>query len=117
MRGPLGSAGESMRSTHVLLALSLVSVPLAAQQQDPQSYRPPKGFVPDSATAVRVAVAVWTPIYGDSLIMAEQPFIATLRDGVWTVTGTLPRPYTRGGVAMARIAKRDGRILFVRHSQ
>src|SRR5467141_1663954 len=117
MRGPLGSAGESMRSTHVLLALSLVSAPLAAQQPDPRSYRPPKGFVPDSATAVRVAVAVWIPIYGDSLIMAEQPFIATLRDGVWTVTGTLPRPYTRGGVAMARIAKRDGRILFVRHSQ
>ena len=113
----LGRAGGLLRTTVSLLALSLLSAALAAQQPDPQSYKPPRGFVPDSATAVRIAVAVWIPIYGESHIMAEQPFVATLKDGVWTVVGTLPRPYTQGGVAMARIAKRDGRILFVKHSQ
>jgi hypothetical protein len=73
--------------------------------------------VPDSATAVRVAVAVWIPIYGESQIMAEQPFVATLEDGVWTVTGTLPPRYNLGGVAMVKIAKADGRILFILHSK
>ena len=106
-----------MRITCILFICGLVINPLAAQQPDPHSYKPSNGFVPDSATAVRIAVAVWIPIYGDSLIMSEQPFVAALKAGVWTVTGTLPRQYNRGGVAMARIAKHDGRILFVKHSQ
>jgi hypothetical protein len=106
-----------MRVTRILFISGLVINPLAAQQPDAHSYKPPNGFVPDSATAVRVAIAVWIPIYGDSLIMSQQPFVATLKDGIWTVTGTLPPQYTQGGVAMARIAKRDGRILFVKHSQ
>src|SRR5260370_17071259 len=94
-----------MRTTAILLVFGLLAASTAAQQPDPQSYRPPRGFVPDSATAVRIAVAVWIPIYGDTLIMAEQPFIATLNDGVWTVMGTLPRRYTRGGVAIPRIVQ------------
>ena len=106
-----------MRVTSILLLCCLAIGPAAAQQPDPRSYHPPGGFVPDSATAVRIAVAVWVPIYGDSLIMSEQPFVATLKDGVWTVTGTLSRQHTQGGVAIARISKRDGRILFVKHSQ
>jgi hypothetical protein len=107
-----------MRLQHVLLVCSLVvATPALAQQADPQSYKPPKGFVPDSATAVRIAVAVWIPIYGDSLIRSEEPYVATLANGVWTVTGTLPRQYNKGGVAIAKIAKRDGRVIFVKHSQ
>ena len=103
------------------VAICLVAtLPIAgARNQDPtvKSYVPPNGFVPDSGTAVRVAVAVWIPIYGASQIRSEQPYVATLKDGVWTVTGTLPRQYNLGGVAMARISKRDGRILFVLHGQ
>ena len=88
----------------------------ASQTPGVRSYAPPNGFVPDSVTAVRIAVAVWTPIYGERLIMSERPFIAKLKDSVWTVTGTLP-PNTPGGTAIARIAKRDGRVLFVIHEQ
>ena len=106
-----------MRFTLILFMYGLAIGPAAARQPDPHSYSPANGFVPDSATAVRIAVAVWIPIYGDSLIMSEQPSVAMLNGGVWTVTGTPPRPYTQGGVAIARIAKRDGRILFVKHSQ
>ena len=103
-----------MRVAICLLATVLISGP---RNQDPtvKGYLPPNGFVPDSGTAVRVAVAVWIPIYGASQIRSEQPYVATLKDGVWTVTGTLPRQYNLGGVAMARISKRDGRILFVLH--
>jgi NTF2 fold immunity protein len=85
--------------------------------QGAKGYVPPGGFVPDSATAVRIAVAVWIPIYGAAQIRAEQPYVASLKNGVWTVTGTLPRQYNLGGTAVARIAKKDGRILFVIHYQ
>jgi len=105
-----------MRVAICLVATVLISGP---RNQDPtvKGYVPPNGFVPDSGTAVRVAVAVWIPIYGASQIRSEQPYVATLKDGVWTVSGTLPRQYNRGGVAMARISKSDGRILFVLHGQ
>ena len=81
-----------------------------------KGYMPPSGFVPDSATAVRIAVAVWIPIYGGAQIRSEQPYVAKLSGDVWMVTGTLPRG-SFGGIAEARIAKNDGRILFVIHSQ
>ena len=139
------------------LSLAFVLVPclVDAQQPGPQGYTPPHGFVPDSATAVRIAVAAWIPIYGESRIMAEKPFAATLQDSVWTVTGsppsciafttpqpsppsrlvvirhrTSPEPHpcpvvvvdgasfdlaARDGVAVAKIAQRDARILFVTH--
>ena len=105
-----------MRVAIRLVATVLISGP---RNQDPtvKGYVPPNGFVPDSGTAVRVAVAVWIPIYGASQIRSEQPYVATLKDGVWTVTGTLPRQYNQGGVAIARISKRDGRILFALHGQ
>ena len=85
--------------------------------QGAKGYVPLDGFVPDSATAVRIAVAVWIPIYGAAQIRSEQPYVASFKNGVWTVTGTLPRQYNVGGTATARIAKNDGRILFVIHYQ
>jgi len=105
-----------MRVAICLVATVLISGP-RNQDSTVKGYVPPNGFVPDSSTAVRVAVAVWIPIYGASQIRSEQPYVATLKDGVWTVTSTLPRQYNLGGVAMARISKRDGRILFVLHGQ
>ncbi len=81
-----------------------------------RSYIPTKGFVPDAVTAIRIAVAVWTPIYGEKQIRSEKPFKARLRRGVWTVTGSLPEEWV-GGVAEADIAQKDGRILRVIHGE
>ncbi len=80
------------------------------------SYFPPAGFVPDAQTAVAIAEAVLTPIYGADKIKGERPFTATLKDGIWTVVGSLPRG-TLGGVAIAEIAKNDGRIQRVSHGK
>ena len=104
-----------MRVAICLLGALLVSAP---RKQTPavKGYVPPNGFVPDSATAVRIAVAVWIPIYGASQIRSEQPYVARLKDNVWTVTGTLPRGMV-GGTAEARISESDGRILFVFHGR
>ncbi|SRR6266498_3388177 len=104
-----------MRTIPVLATL-LVALASIAQQPSQRSYIPPNGFVPDSATAVRIAVAVWIPIYGEHQIISKHPFVAKLDKDVWTVTGTLPAGY-QGGTAIARIARRDGRILFVIHGQ
>jgi len=102
-----------------LAILALAGLATAAQQPATPGYVPPNGFVPDSATATRIAEAVWIPIYGEQHILSERPFVATLDHDVWTVTGTLgraPAGMVRvGGTAVARIAKLDGRILFVTH--
>ena len=111
-----------MRLTTAFLALLLVPRLAGAQQPTYHPYVPASGFVPDSATAVGIAVAVWAPIYGQ--IAPEQPVAATLDDGVWTVTGCVHRPglmmVIRGIVlqgppidtVVVKIAKRDGRVLY-----
>jgi hypothetical protein len=81
------------------------------------SYRPAQGYVPDAATAIRIAVAVWEPVNGKQVIDSEKPYIATLKGGIWTVVGTfhhLPGDAV-GGVAIAEISKRDGTILRMSH--
>jgi hypothetical protein len=110
------------RSVLVCLVCAAIAGPsvVAAQQEPRPAYEPPQGFVPDSATAVRIAVAVWTPIYGRTEIRSEAPYRATLRDSVWTVVGSFhcERGVTcLGGVAVAEIAKRDGRIIRVSHGR
>ena len=79
-------------------------------------YIPPsEGYVPDAETAIRIAEAIWVPIYGED-IYDKQPFVAEYNNvlGRWTVKGTLPEGVL-GGVPEARIRKRDGKILFVLH--
>ena len=79
-------------------------------------YVPARGFVPDADTAVVIAEAVLSPLYGRTQIRQERPFHARLVKGVWIVSGSLP-PGRLGGVAVVRMAKRDGRILFVTHGK
>jgi hypothetical protein len=74
------------------------------------------GVVRDEATAIKIAVAVWEPIYGAEKIAAEKPFRATLANGVWTVQGSLPKGW-KGGVALAEISKADGRIIRISHGK
>jgi hypothetical protein len=50
---------------------------------------PKKGYVPDSATALKVAEAVLIPVYGQQKVDSQRPFSAKLEDDVWTVDGTL----------------------------
>lgn len=66
--------------------------------------------------AVKVAVAILVPIYGEDVIAKEQPFRATLdkRKGIWTVEGTLEGEMS-GGVAHVQIRKSDGMIVNVWH--
>jgi hypothetical protein len=77
---------------------------------------PPAGYVPDEQTAIRIAKAVLEPAYGNKRIAAQEPFVATLKDGVWTVEGYLP-PGVTGGVAHVEISRSDARVLRMIHGK
>jgi hypothetical protein len=80
-----------------------------------KSYVPKDGFVPDKITAIKIAIAVWLPIYGKT-IYKEKPYSAELKNGVWFVQGSLPKGSV-GGVAEIAIQKSDGKILGVIHGK
>ena len=92
-------------------------LPCAGVAQARGAFQPPQGYVPDAKTAIRIAVAVLTPIYGEKQVQFEKPYRATLKNGIWTVNGSLPNSFTVGGTAFIQISKKDGRILFVMHTK
>ena len=78
-------------------------------------YLPPNGYVPNAETAIKIAEAVWLPIYGDE-IYKYKPFKADLiQDTIWKVYGTV---YTdKGGSPIAEIQKSDCKILSIYHEK
>jgi hypothetical protein len=104
---------KSIIRTFVLASLAM---PVAAADSSPHSYAPKSGFVPNESTAIAIAIAVWTPIYGEDAIARQKPYTATLVNDTWIVEGSLPKGIL-GGVARAEIAKRNGRILRVTHGK
>jgi len=77
---------------------------------------PQRGVVPDEATAVKVAEAIFVPVFGEEEVAKWRPYHAQLKDGVWTVYGTL-KPGSRGGTPMLAIQERDGKVLEIWFSQ
>jgi len=107
-----------MHRIYRFIALAAAGAVLAAVAAETGvfSFKPKDGFVPTKEVAIKIAVAVWEPIYGTEHIAAEKPYQARLTNGVWIVEGSLPEGVA-GGVAEARISKDDGRILGVSHGQ
>jgi hypothetical protein len=85
------------------------------------SYQPPNGYVSDEKTAIAIADAILLPIYGSEQLSKEKPLVAELKNGVWFVSGSLPKPpegsLSVGGTAEVEISQRDGRILRVSHGE
>lgn len=71
-------------------------------------------LVPDAETAIKVAEAIWHPIYGDK-IKRKKPFTAVLKEEIWEVKGTLHTQ--KGGVPYIKIQKSDCQILEVYHTK
>lgn len=100
--------------------MTLASLIGVADADAQSGYVPPKGFVPDAATATAIARAILIPIYGAEMIRGEEPLAASRQGDVWTVNGTLQCAVKRpalcvGGAATVRLSAKDGRILFVIH--
>ena len=103
----------------IILLFSSALVLCAIQEGifKPTGAQPPAGFVPDEVTAVKVAEAIWLPLFGKD-IYESWPFTAKLiGDSVWVVEGTLPSPrpgyVTIGAIPHAEIRKKDCRVLLV----
>ena len=105
-----------MKMIPEIMVVLLLMVGCQSMSETRPNYRPPAGYVPDAATAIRIAEAVWLPIYGKDQIESERPFIAELSSDVWTVTGSLPEGW-KGGTAEIEIRKTDGTILRVIHGE
>lgn len=84
--------------------------------ENTETVRRPGGYVPDAKTAIAVAIAVLTPIYGKADIDSEKPWHTGLKDEVWTVVGTFHGPGFGGG-AVIQLDKKSGKVLFVGHGQ
>jgi hypothetical protein len=78
------------------------------------NYKPKNGYVSNKQAAISIAVAVWIPIYGKATIEGEKPYRAALKNGVWTVMGSLPEGHV-GGTVEALISQDSGCILRVIH--
>jgi hypothetical protein len=107
--GPVASIGTGEEMKYALVLLCAIFCLSSNVMADNHSYVPDAGFVPDERTATQIAEAVLTPIYGAEAVKQERPFTASLKDGVWTVVGSLPRGAV-GGVSLVEIASKDGRI-------
>lgn len=84
------------------------------RQNKNENYR--RDYVPNEETAIKVAEAIWLPIYGDD-IYNDTPFKATLKDSsIWIVEGTLNN-YEYGGVPYIEIQKKDCKVLKVTHGK
>jgi NTF2 fold immunity protein len=89
----------------------------------PPGFIPKEGFVPNAEVAQAIAGAVLLPVYGEETINSERPFKVSLKDDVWTVTGSVPcenppaGAVCPGGSSEVRISKKTGQILYMTHSQ
>jgi hypothetical protein len=77
--------------------------------------------VPDSEAAIKIAEATLIPVYGKNKVISERPFHASLNDEVWTVTGTLHckdnKATCKGGVAIVRLSRAEGRVISMSHGK
>lgn len=72
-------------------------------------------LVPNANTAIKIAEAIWLPIYGEN-IYNKKPFVAKLnKNDVWVVVGTVHS--LKGGAPYIEIQKHDGKILRVYHEK
>ena len=68
------------------------------------------GYVPDAKAAVRIAVSIWSSLYGEYIPHEKPPIKVTLKnDSIWIVQGTLLPDY-EGGTPYTEISKNNGTI-------
>jgi len=103
-----------LRVSAVLLAL--LSFSFGSDKKPEGTSLPSRGVVPNEITAVKIAEAVFLPIFGEEEVAKYRPYEAILKDGVWTVFGTL-KPGSRGGTPTLTIQKIDAKVLDVWFSQ
>lgn len=100
----------------ILLLVILVTFSVVAMNlQKSKKAAIKRSYVPDKETAIKIAEAIWLPIYGEGIYNCK-PFVAELRnDSIWVVQGTLTTG--KGGVPYIEIQKTDCKVLKVIHGK
>lgn len=101
-----------MKRLLLIFVLCILFAPNVTMQENTDC----ENYVPNEITAIKIAEAIWLPIYGKS-IYRKKPFVAELVDNsTWVVKGTLLKGKV-GGVPYIEIQKCDGKILTVTHGK
>lgn len=87
-----------------------------SEGSEKHTYLPKEGYVPNEETAIKIAVAVWEPIYGVKKIAQEKPYKAKLQNGIWSVSGSLKSGWV-GGVAEIEICKSTAQVVRLSHGK
>lgn len=99
-----------------IIVLVMLSLSTFAEDKIIHNVLPQNGYIPNKNVAIKIALTIWGPIYGENKIKSEAPYNAKLEKGVWLVTGTLQKGW-KGGVAIIEIDKKSGKILRVSHGK
>ena len=99
----------------IFTALFLICTSLTcAKDNIPWLFDRAGGLVPDKKTAINIAEAILFPIYGERNIRDERPYQVSLKEGKWTIEGTLTRGFV-GGVFHIVIRQRDACVVEISH--
>lgn len=85
-------------------------------------YKPIEGYVATEELALGIAEFYLDSIYGEESVDLQKPLNAVLKNGIWTITGTLQQPtnpeyITIGGVAEIHLSKSSGKVLRITHGK
>lgn len=75
-----------------------------------------EGFLAEAGTAARLGELLLARVYGQSQIDRQKPLLVNEAEGVWIVTGQLPRGRA-GGVGRIELARADARVLRMTHGR
>jgi len=105
------------RFQHLILTLLLfISAPswaytgVSLKQNDSMpGYVPKDDFVPDSKTAIAIAIAILIPIYGEDKFNGKGPYLAALNHGKRFITGSLAKNVVggRAGSSAFKVIRED----------
>lgn len=89
--------------------LMCISIAAVSSKENEQQIN----YVPNEATAIKVAEAVWLGMWEEKVVNQNKPFHATLEAGVWHVSGTKPAAATKGGTIHMKLQANDCKVLEV----
>ena len=100
----------------ILILVVILSTYIYTKEPQKHNVIPKTGYISNNTVAIQIAIAVWSPIYGEKHIKSKAPFHATLKNNIWTITGLLPKR-SLGGVPIMELNKTTGQILKVSHGK
>ena len=73
----------------MLVTMNACSVSKVDKQELNENNVTTINYVPDEATAIKIAEAIWLPFFGEKIYSQKPYMVSLVDDNVWVVTGTL----------------------------